>query len=322
MNQSLILLPQTALRFWGIPEFKLTEVVQVELPLRLKNDELFAQYYYLMNEMIFAVSGHSKVSKIKTTDLEVPSNTDTLIDMHILNLLIHFPATREPKGLVVVNYSSLGNFSLTKADIRLKKYVLRYLKQNLELRKKYEPKCLWHWDDFAKNNSHQLIKFGWQQKFVEFSNIESNSKIFIIKYKNEFEELTNLNTDDKILIIAPDPNFSIQNLELSLNKLMSKNSVLKSHFDNCIQILIKQHRVCENELPLVLELSGKKCRVGRSPLFRVLPIEILIHAFPNSLLVSAKSSALFGTINKSRSIVLSDEPDDYKVMMNRYNKQK
>ena len=55
-QDGFVLLPQTAIRFWGIPNSELLNYHQVQLPIRSKNDEKFVDFYYMLNKKILSIS--------------------------------------------------------------------------------------------------------------------------------------------------------------------------------------------------------------------------------------------------------------------------
>ncbi len=311
IHDGYILLPQTTLRLWGIPTLDIHNIFQLKIPIRSKNDKLFEKSYYEMNRMILEIIKIYKIAQIEKNQLIIFNPKNSLVDCQILNLINYFPNLTLPKGIKILDYSSLGHRSLVLSDLRFPIEFSRAILRNIRFSSKFSPNLIWHWDDYGKDLKNSTLNFGWLNMFVETDLIKKFAMKFLKHNLNLFPEISKIKENDGILIISPDLFHNSKDISLELEILLDSNSIIKRKFQEAEYIIIKQHRVSEIDLPDYFEVRGKLATVMNSPLSRVLPIEILIFGLSNSFLISVPSSALYSN-NQMDYYEISTEDIDSK----------
>ena len=291
----IILLPQTVLRFWGIPNVESFEFFQAQLPLRYDNDYLFVEQYYKLNKMMLDIIGVKNVSNVKLDDTADFNKSNTLVDSHILNLSFHFIGENKISDVSVVSYASDGYSSLLLSDLRYVEPFLRGVVRSFRLNRKFNPRAIWHWDDYAKVKKNQLLNFGWDHNFINSDAVSFYAKKFLTKNIINFQEIADFNTAKSTILIYPPVNLNKEQLFDLLNKLITTNHAFKRSYTECDQILIKQHKFCTSDYPATLNFYSKEIRVAKSINMRVLPIEILLFGFSKITYVSPPTSSSFAS---------------------------
>jgi hypothetical protein len=322
-QKCLVILPQSMMRFWGIHGVTNSEFFQVELPIRYKNDLLFAESYYKINKMLLNTIGIFEINKIKLNNPELVTKPNVLIDSHILNLSYHFFGYQQITSPSVVSYASDGLNSLLASDLKFGKDFLRGVVRSLRLRKKFHPRLIWHWDDFAKIQSKYILNFGWQHKFIESESIATNSRIFMQSYLREFPEISDFEFNKPVLIVYPQVHKKLDFFVESIKALYASNIQFRSIIEKCDQILVKQHKFCTSEYPDNVSIFSRRFRVAKSPITRALPIEILYLGFPNSSILSVPSSCIFSNTLPIEKIIWNADKKDlrigYELMLKRFD---
>jgi hypothetical protein len=291
----IILLPQTVLRFWGIPNVESFKFFQTQLPLRYDNDHLFVDEYYKLNKMMLDVIGVKNISSIKLENTADFNKSNALIDSHILNLSFHFIGEDKISDVSVVSYASDGYSSLLLSDVRYIEPFLRGVIRSFRLKRKFNPKVIWHWDDYAKLKKNRLLNFGWDHNFINSDVVSFYAKKFLIKNIHNFQEIADFNTDKSTILIYPPVNLNIEQLFDLLNKQIAANHAFKRTYTECDQILIKQHKFCTSDYPATFNFHSKEIRVAKSINLRVLPIEILLFGFRKVTYVSPPTTSIFSS---------------------------
>ena len=291
----IILLPQTMLRFWGIPNVESFEFFQTQLPLRHDNDYLFSEHYYKLNKLMLDVIGVKNVSSIKLDNTAYFNKSNVLVDSHILNLSRHFIGEKKISGVSLVSYASDGYSSLLLSDARYVEPFLRGVVRSFRLKRKFHPKVIWHWDDYAKLRKDHLLNFGWEHNFINSDLVSFYAKKFLIKNLHNFEEIADFNITKSTILIYPPVNLNKEQLFDLLNKLITTNHAFRKLYTECDQILIKQHKFCTSDYPATFTFYSKEIRVAKSLNLRVLPIEILIFGFSKVIYVSPPSASSFAS---------------------------
>ena len=252
-----------------------------------------------------------KIAQIEENQPIILNPKNSLVDCQILNLINYFPNLTVPKGIKILDYSSLGHRSLVLSDLQFPIEFSRAIFRNIRFSNKFSPNLIWHWDDYGKDLKNSTLNFGWLNMFVETDLIKKLAKKFLKRNLNLFPEISKIKENDNVLIVSPDLFHNSKDISLELEVLLDSNSIVKRKFQEAKYIIIKQHRASEIDLPDYLEVRGKLVTVMNSPLSRVLPIEILIFGLSNSFLISAPSSALYSN-NQMDYYEISTEDIDSK----------
>jgi hypothetical protein len=320
-KDAFILLPQTAIRFWGIPNSELINYHQVQIPIRSKNDEKFADSYYLLNSKILSISNSNPINFVEINHLHEAIKQGDLVDCQILNISHHYPKFYAKNKFEIVDYSSLGNRSLLFTDLNFPKQAIRSALRNFKLKKSFSPKTIWHWDDYALSQRNRLIKFGWENRFIETKKVKLQSIKFLEVNAGIFPELSAFSNFEDIMLIAPEIGTEAEDLKEQVRNLLSFKLDFSEKFYNTYNILIKQHKSCHIKYPSEVNIAGKKCVVANSEMLRALPIEILLFGFTNSFIVTSPSSSIFSNSFAS-SILLpvrdSNYHKEYGLMIKRH----
>ena len=309
-KNAYLLLPQTAIRFWGIPNSDLLNYHQVQIPIRSKNDEVFADWYYKLNAMILSMLNSNPTNFVEINNLHESIEQGDLVDCQILNISHHYPKFSAKNKFEIVDYSSLGNRSLLLTDLYFPMQATRSALRNFKFKRKFNPKIIWHWDDYALKQSSRLIKFGWENKFIETEKVKTRSIRFLQANKRLFPELSAFSNLENILVIAPEIGTEAEELKDQVRNLLKMSTQFSEKFDYTCNILIKQHKACHIKYPIEINIAGKKCLVANSDMLRLLPIEILLFGFSSSYIVTAPSSSIFSNSFTS-SILLPVRDSNY-----------
>lgn len=294
-DRALILLPQTAFKFWGIPNASQLTFFQAKLPIRYGNDSKFDKPYYEINKKILEILGVKNLVEIDFVDPELVNNPKVLTDSHILNLSYHFFGSKKVTKPSIVSYASDGYSSLLFSDTRYLKHFLRGVVRSQRLRKKFLPRVIWHWDDYAKVRKNELLKLGWKHEFINSTKVSFYAKKFLAEYLDHFAEIADFNLLAPIIVIYPPVNSSTEQVTILLKNLFRDSEEFRRLYSECNQILIKQHKFCVSEHPAKFIFNSKEIRVVKSLNLRVLPVEILIFGFEKVTYVSPPSSTIFAS---------------------------
>ena len=237
---------------------------------------------------------------------------NSLVDCQVLNLIDYFPNLTIPKGIKILDYSSLGQRSLVLSDLQFPIEFSRAIVRNIKFNNKFSPSLIWHWDDYGKELKNSTLNFGWLNMFIETDLVKKLAIKFLKHNLNLFPEISKVKDNDRILIVSPDLFHNSKDISLELETLLDSNSIIKRKFQEAKHIIIKQHRASEIELPDYLEVRGKLVTVMNTPLSRVLPIEILIFGLSNSFLISVPSSALYSNNQTNYYEISTDDIDSRK----------
>jgi hypothetical protein len=310
------------MRFWGIADANSYDYYQLELPIRNFNDQKYAQSYYDLNKKLLALLKKNIIDTIKKEKPLRIEPSNTIIDCQIINVSHHFKNMTFPKGIEIIDYSSLGHRSLLLSDLMYIVQAFRGIIRNLKFKCKYSPGKIWHWDDFAKQSNKKFLKFGWQNEFLDTSLIQKYAQKFMKMHANFYPELTGVDIKDKIFVIAPEVGMPATLLDTKIRSLLYQNEALNKQFHEASIVLIKQHKACYEEYSSIIKLNEVSCIVAKTPELRVMPIEIILFAFKNSILISAPSSTIFSNkLVKFNMLAASNKNyyREYGLMIKRYH---
>jgi hypothetical protein len=246
-----------------------------------------------MNRMILETIKVYNVVQIEKNSQITLNPKNSLVDCQILNLINYFPNLIVPKGINILDYSSLGHRSLVLSDLKFPIEFSRAILRNIRFSKKFSPNLIWHWDDYGKNLNSSTINFGWLNKFVETDLVKNLAIKFLEHNLNLFSEISKIKKNDNILIVSTGLFHNSKDVSRELEILLDSSAIVKRKFQEAEHIIIKQHRASEIDLPDYFEVRSKLVTVMNTPLSRVLPIEILIFGLSNSFLISVPSSVLY-----------------------------
>ena len=287
-----LLLPQTAIRLWGISVEKNICINQLKYISRRSFDADMEETIYRINTLILDeihLTKNLKFISKKITQSDFSDNT--IYDCHLLNLEKYYFTIR-PKAVSIIDYSSLGQRSLLLSDIQFPIEFLRATKRNLALRRKFSPKSIIHWDDYALKNKRSLIPFGWDNVFCDTKNIASISNSFLRRNLSKIDEISTLSLSDKILLILPHSSDTIEEFYNHLAELFL-NPEFKRHYESADHIFVKQHRTSLNRFPGEITFGGKTISCFQTKFMKLLPVEILFLGLSNIVIASVNSSSVY-----------------------------
>ena len=317
------MLPQTSFRLWGIQNISIKNVFQVVQPMRHPNDLLFHESLKQLTKVILEHSSLIIADEIQVDSKMTFSEGLIIVDGNYLHLSHHFPKIEKVKNLTVLDYSTLGHKSLLASDTQFPKEFARSVLRNVKFSRKYHPKAVIHWDDYAKNRKSQLINFGWDHQFIDTSRIREKSQSFLNTNSDLFPELQNLDIDSGIILISPHVSETFDDVMDKFKYQLRNDLVLESTFKSTESILIKQHRMSEKIFPKHGDILGTPVLVAHSQYLRLLPIEILILGTKSTFLYTSPSSAAFA-FNQSMFLEMQDleknDLSEYGLMMKRRNR--
>ena len=238
---------------------------------------------------------------------------NSLVDCQILNLIKYFPNLIIPKGINILDYSSLGHRSLVLSDLQFPVEFSRAIFRNINFRNRFSPNLIWHWDDYGKDLKNSTLNFGWLNMFIETDLIKKLAIKFLKHNLDLFPEISKIKDNDNNLIISPGLFHNSKDISRVLELLLDSNSIIKRKFQKAEHIIVKQHRASEVDLPDYFEVRGKLVTVMNSPLSRVLPIEILIFGLSNSFLISVPSSVIYSNNQMNYYEISTDDIDSKKA---------
>ena len=238
---------------------------------------------------------------------------NSLVDCQILNLIKYFPNLIIPKGINILDYSSLGHRSLVLSDLQFPVEFSRAIFRNINFRNRFSPNLIWHWDDYGKDHKNSTLNFGWLNMFIETDLIKKLAIKFLKHNLDLFPEISKIKDNDNNLIISPGLFHNSKDISRVLELLLDSNSIIKRKFQKAEHIIVKQHRASEVDLPDYFEVRGKLVTVMNSPLSRVLPIEILIFGLSNSFLISVPSSVIYSNNQMNYYEISTDDIDSKKA---------
>ena len=238
---------------------------------------------------------------------------NSLVDCQILNLIKYFPNLIIPKGINILDYSSLGHRSLVLSDLQFPVEFSRAIFRNINFRNRFSPNLIWHWDDYGKDHKNSTLNFGWLNMFIETDLIKKLAIKFLKHNLDLFPEISKIKDNDNNLIISPGLFHNSKDISRVLELLLDSNSIIKRKFQKAEHIIVKQHRASEVDLPDYFEVRGKLVTVMNSTLSRVLPIEILIFGLSNSFLISVPSSVIYSYNQMNYYEISTDDIDSKKA---------
>lgn len=297
MMEINLLLPQTAIRLWGINVEKNTYINQFKYISRRPFDADIEETIYIMNTLILEELYLTKNLKFISKKINQSDFSDNSIyDCHLLNLEKYY-FTIHPKAVSIIDYSSLGQRSLLLNDIQFPIEFSRATKRNLALRRKFSPKSIIHWDDYALKNKRFLIPFGWDNIFCDTKNIASVSNRFLKRNLSKIDEISTLSLSDKILLILPHSSDALEDFYNHLAVLFL-DPEFKCHFESADYIFVKQHRTSLIVFPGEITFGGKKIFCFQSKFMKLLPVEILLLGLSNIVIASVNSSSVYSNQSK------------------------
>lgn len=293
-----LLLPQTALRIWGLSQQSKIKVNQIEYLVRRPFDIGIEETIYRINSLILReINLDKKLNYISKKINHLNYNESTIYDCHLLNLQKYY-FTSIPSKIHVLDYSTLGHRTLLSSDLRYPIEFSRAVKRNLRFKKKFAPKSIIHWDDFALKREKKLINFGWENMFCDTNSIALHAKSFLKNNLPQIDELKFINISDKIMLILPHSSDSAEKLFSQLSTMLL-NPKFMNDFNSANHIFIKNHRTSTNSYPSEVTFAGKTIHCFQSNFMKLLPVEILFFGLSNTVIASVNSSSIYSNQNKS-----------------------
>jgi hypothetical protein len=297
MDQIMVMLPQTLMRFWGIKLKRNTEFYQFEYLTRHKNDHIIKNSIYKLNTIMLNQIGFSFNSQISINKNYEFESKECTIDSHILTHKKHFPSLNNINVFSVVPYISIGHYTVSLIDIQNIKHFLRSLIRSFRLWKSYKPRSVWSWNYEFSKSKFRLTDFLWTNKEIDHSQIKKVSTEFLQSNSANFPELSYILESDRILLILPPFDIEFQTFIQMFKSKLQNSKIFAEKFLLFDKIFIKQHRIYLHEFPDTFELFSKKFIVLNSPLSHVLPAEIIILANQHISLLTCPTSAMFARID-------------------------
>ena len=192
----------------------------------------------------------------------------------------------------------MGQRTLLSSDLRYPVEFSRAVKRNLKFKKKFAPKSIIHWDDYALKREKNLVNFGWENIFCDTNRIILNAKSFLKNNISQIDELKSINLSDKIMLILPHSSDSVENLFLQLSTLL-KNPKFLYDFHSADHIFIKNHRTSMNLFPSLVTFAGRKIHCFQSNFMKLLPVEILFLGLSNIVIASVNSASIYSNQTNS-----------------------
>jgi hypothetical protein len=307
------MLPQTAFKLWGLKEPLDANFLQFQIPARHSTANYFETAAYRVNCMILEILGKSFNNTVNM--LDDTRLTDSLIDMHILNLSHQF-ACRFNGPLNVIDYANSGQTNVRYNEIVYSKEFSRALVRNYRISKKHQIKTMYHLT-YEGDRIFNTVDIFWKNKFLDLGLVKQRSKAFISTYSKELPELRSLSAGGSVLLVNPPFDFSEDEFSFWVLELFNKYQDL-TQFDN---YLVKQHRFASNIFPKEMRIGGKRfCNISSS-IGRAVPIEVFLLGFPSWHLLSPPSSCIGATQN----VILAgpfreEERKAYQLMLYRMGK--
>ena len=320
IESCLVMLPQTTFRLWGLPKYTLSNVILVKQPIRHPNDTFFKNAISTMNKMILNHVNYN-ISQVLDAESKIDlSDSTSIIDCNIINLIHHFPEIKLPIRPNILDYSSIGHRSLLYSDLRFAKEFMRGAIRNFRFSRRFNPSIIIHWDDYAKSRQTQLLNFGWKNEFLDTDRIAAESGSFLMDNKHKFPELQEMDIHAKTLLIAPHLLDSYEQMIENLQNQIKVSANFAELFHNSTNIIVKRHRLSMENFPKFGILFGKRIVVANSAITRLLPIEVLILGMPDTYFYSAPSSAAFSfkhNIFLEESNLEKNDSSEYGLMLHR-----
>lgn len=293
MDKVFVLLPQTLVKMWGINFEPDTKFYQFAYPIRFKNDGQIMDAIYSLNQLILKEIKFDFESMIEIGKKHEFDNSKIIIDSQILNLKKYYPVFDNLNNFEIVDYITIGHPTVSLSEIFPINQFIRSLVRNLRMSKSYSPKVVWNLNYDWFNHSFPISKLFWKNKILDLDKIKSISKSFMKNNSKKFPEFESIKVESKVLLVLPPYNISfVEFLENFKNKL-DQSEKFRGEFESCDFVLVKPHRISLYDFPDSFTISSKKVLTLNSELSRVLPAEVILFTYPNIVLFSTPSSAMF-----------------------------
>jgi len=315
MNLAL-LLPQTLYQVWGISFQNKISVYQFEYPLKHKRAHEIALPIYRLNSQILELIEESHLTFIKSSDnIELVNFT---FDEQLLNLISYFPNLKIRGEKSVIHYTSNPHRAIQFTDLVFGLEYARQLYRNIKYFTSVRPKKVYSVDYKWTRNRSFNQKFLWKNIPIDVNSIKSKSVEFLNRFKKEYPELSDLYYQPDPLIICPGEKQKID----SFKDWVRLNYVLFEPLNK--NIFIKHHRVADEIYPNSFRVNDTNFITLNTPIMRVLPLEILLHAIGRLQVITPPSSiSAFGERIKLITPFTKDENKAYGLLhkqLNRHNR--
>ena len=297
--QGVILLPQTAMRVWGMnlpPSF----FFQVDYRIKFKKDNEITQAIYEMNKLLLMHDNHN-VSRVYRNDENIPfsSQHKIILDCQVVNLIHYYSNLNKMKNLNIIDYSSLGHRYVAMRDLVNINQFVRAVLKSFKFWKKHSIKTIWHWRMKWEVSGFPLTFLFWENKFLDNDSMQLKSLSFVKNKLHLFPEFKGLSYDSQVLLIIPHTNSNFPQLLSELCDLLDKDLNALQVFNQSQRVVVKQHRVAQDNYPNEFKFRGKVIIVATNPLTKVLPVEVLLLGMRNISVLSTISSALFAASDRN-----------------------
>ena len=297
--QGVILLPQTAMRVWGM-NLPSSFFFQVDYRIKFITDNEITQAIYEINKLLLMHDNHN-VSRVYKNYEDIPFSPQhkIIIDCQVVNLIHYYLNLSKMKNLNIIDYSSLGHKYVTIRDLVNIKQFVRAVLRSFKFWKKHSIKTIWHWRMKWEVFGFPLTFLFWENKFLDNNSMQLKSLSFVKDKLHLFSEFEGLNHDSRVLLILPHTNGNFPQLLSELCELLDKDLNALQVFNQSQRVIIKQHRVAQDNYPNEFKFRGKVIIVATNPLTKVLPVEVLLLGMRNISVFSTISSALFAASDRN-----------------------
>jgi hypothetical protein len=289
-TQIVIMLPQTAVRVWGLNLNEIAEVHQAEYPLRHPNDKLLRPLIYEINERIMSACSLRVTNFISIDTPFEFENVSTLIDCQVINLLHQFPKWQPRQGFRIIDYASAPERKLQFHDTFSPIQFARALIRCRRFSAKFSPIEFMHFP-YRWSNHERALDIFWKNSFLNLVKFREISSKFLQINLEAFPELIGLDKFSDITLILPHSNETYLDF-ISRMSLILQDKYYRDYFYSGGKILVKQHRHCVEHFPPEFTIQGVNFFNLSGGLSKSLPAEVLLVAYPKLTLISAPSSSL------------------------------
>lgn len=316
----MIVLPQTALRVWGM-NLGPTLFFQEEYIKKYPRDSEIEVDIYEMNKLLLEHDGH-QVSRVYERAEEIPfsKNLEILLDCQSVNLLHHYSNLQNLTCFSIIDYSSLGHRYVSFRDFIPINHFVRAIARCIKFKHKYDVKQFWNWRMPWEKKGWPISEILWGNNFLNHALLTSKCKSFLRRNLHFFPEFSNLHLDTRVLLICPHTDHEFTQFLQELSQLLAKDSEALQFYGSAERIFVKQHRIAPHIFPSKFELHGRTVELIENSLSRNLPSEILILGMDNLALFSSISSVIFaaqGHLVKTFGNISMRDRRDYGLMLHR-----
>ena len=278
-------LPQSLFRMVGT-NYEFSSAVQYQYLIRSPRDEELESNIYLLNKMILAQLGITDNIYISVNDSFKILNTESLVDMQLLNMAKHFKNLNIQKYIEVVDYASAGHRDLRLTDLNFPIQFSRASKRNYELWRHYRPIKVHSLIGVQLQKKYNLRATPWRSDYLNFDRLKKFASEFLLNYGNTLGIRSLIDSKKSKYMVLPNPSSSI--LE-TLQEIMPVKDTNKE-----IDLIIKPHRVTPKiDAKVRDKLDALGVIVLDSPIQQILPSELLFLGLNFDRLYCNRSSSYY-----------------------------